>query len=829
MGIDLGGLARYLPTQGPIRNFIHHNTLAEFQKEGYTFHEALRAAADLYGTKTYFPPDEYIRLYGKKEITDVAIERVLKREKLPRETKTALFDLRNYRDESPSAFKQRGILWFLGERHGIHIDEMLNPVVVRIVANYLDQGVLSLRFADHANTFWQTLQAQLSTASLAGVHKKSRALIIENNADALVEELLIRFVPNEKYQAAFVLEVLLELSGWAGLTHQLEKNPTALFSARPITLLEFVALYLALLVGFTPNATLSIPEGYTPPALLSHEAPAENKSMQLRRLWHEAWELSHAMGMMAAMRDKSHRQKIRSSRAQDAKVQAFFCIDDRECSLRRLVEEFSFDIETFGTAGHFAIDAYYLGPHSTTPTKQCPGPVDALHVVRGTLKGKKKATALSQREMSFWHRYANHLYSGWLLSYAFSFLALGRLLVSVFFPRKNFATAAAIMNAEGHATLHYEKTKGTPEGYTVQEMAARVKSVLTEVGLIHSFAPLVVLVGHGSTSTNNPYFAAYNCGACSGHAGAVNARVFAAMANRSDVRALLKKDAILLDDDTFFIGALHDTARDEIHFFDTDLLPSRLKSHFEKTKQLFSVALEENARERSRRFAMVPLKISAKRAHNEAKLRTDMLFEPRPEYNHANNSMLVIGRRLVTENLFADRRLFLNSYNPFADAQGVVLEKIIAAAVPVCAGINLEYLFSRLDAEIFGAGSKLPQNIISLLGVAIGSEGDLRTGLPTQMTEIHDPLRLTVIIEQSESVVTKIFEKNTAFKELVFGGWIYLALYDASRGRYIIFEKNKFVPIDVSKVPVPIKQSSVEITHGTRENILPTRLMRAKA
>lgn len=829
MGIDLTGLARYLPTQGPIRNFIHHNTLGEFQKEGYTFHEALRTAADLYGAKTYFSVEEYIHLYEKNEIIDVAIERVLKREKLSLETKTALFDLRNYRDENPSAFKQRGLLWLFGERHGVHVDEVLNPVVVRIVANYLDQGVLSLGFADRAATFWKTLQAQLSTMPLADVSKKSRLLILANDADALLETLLVRFVPDEKYRTAFLLEVLLELSGWAGLVHQLEKHPDALLFARPIALHEFTALYLALLVGFTPNAALSIPEGYAPPALLSHEVPAENMSTQLRRLWHEAWELSHAMGVMAAMRDKSHRQKIRSNRAQDAKVQAFFCIDDRECSLRRLVEEFSPDIETFGVAGHFGVDAYYLGPHGTKPTKQCPGPVEARHVVRGTLKGKKKPTALSQREMSFWHRYANHLYSGWLLSYVFSFLALGRLLVSVFLPRKNFATAAAMMNAEGHAILHYEKAKDAPEGYTVQEMAARVKSVLAEVGLTDSFAPLVVLVGHGSSSTNNPYFAAYNCGACSGHAGAVNARIFAAMANRNDVRALLKKDGIGVDDDTFFIGALHDTARDEIHFFDTEFLPSRLKSHFEKTKQLFAVALEENARERSRRFAMVPLRISAKRAHYEAKLRTDMLFEPRPEYNHANNSILVIGRRLITENLFADRRLFLNSYDPFADTKGVVLEKIIGAAVPVCAGINLEYLFSRLDAEIFGAGSKLPQNIISLLGVAIGSEGDLRAGLPTQMTEIHDPLRLTVIIEQSESIVRKILEKNAAFKELVFGGWIYLVLYDASRSRYIIFEKNKFVPIDVSKVPVAIKQSSVEITYAMRENILPTRLMRAKA
>ena len=78
----------------------------------------------------------------------------------------------------------------------------------------------------------------------------------------------------------------------------------------------------------------------------------------------------------------------------------------------------------------------------------------------------------------------------------------------------------------------------------------------------------------GARCVNNPFLAAYNCGACCGREGGPNARVFARYANDPEVRRLLAEDGVTIDDDTWFVGGYHDTTSDLVELYDTDSVPA---------------------------------------------------------------------------------------------------------------------------------------------------------------------------------------------------------------------------------------------------------------
>src|SRR5216117_2412851 len=164
-------------------------------------------------------------------------------------------------------------------------------------------------------------------------------------------------------------------------------------------------------------------------------------------------------------------------------------------------------------------------------------------------------------------------------------------------------------------------------------------------------------------------------------------------------------------------------------------------------------------------------------AHVEG--RAADLAQPRPEYGHATNAFCIIGRRARTCGLFLDRRAFLVSYNPTGDHDGAILARVMAAVVPVVAGISLEYYFSYVDPTGYGCGTKLPHNVTSLLGVMDGAQSDLRTGLPWQMVEIHEPARLAIVVEGAPDRVRRVLLDNPAIERLVRHRWIWLACLDA--------------------------------------------------
>jgi uncharacterized protein YbcC (UPF0753/DUF2309 family) len=165
-----------------------------------------------------------------------------------------------------------------------------------------------------------------------------------------------------------------------------------------------------------------------------------------------------------------------------------------------------------------------------------------------------------------------------------------------------------------------------------------------------------------------------------------------------------------------------------------------------------------------------------------------------------------------------DRRAFLNSYDFSQDPDGFSLEGILNAVAPVCGGINLEYYFSRVDNQQLGAGTKLPHNVMGLLGVANGIDGDLRTGLPSQMIEVHDPYRLLVVVEQVPQVVSAAIQRNPSTFEWFNHEWIRLVAFDPAEKAFFVWQNGGFSPYEVQQSELPKVNDILSSLAGSSAN-----------
>ncbi len=292
------------------------------------------------------------------------------------------------------------------------------------------------------------------------------------------------------------------------------------------------------------------------------------------------------------------------------------------------------------------------------------------------------------------------------------------------------------------------------------------------------------------------------------------------MANDPRVRSRLRERGLVIPDSTVFVGAFHNTCDDSITYFDLDRLTPPQATVFGQLRDVIDEARQRNAHERIRRFESAPLSLTPREALRHVEARSEDLAQARPEYNHATNAMCVVGRRSRTRGLFLDRRSFLTSYDPTIDDENhTILNRILQAVIPVCAGISLEYYFSCVDPAGYGCGSKLPHNITSLLGVMEGAASDLRPGLSAQMTEIHEPLRLLFVIETTPAAILSIMQRNPGIDLLIRNGWVQMATLSPESDQLHVYRHGQFEPYTPQQDQLPQVSQSIDWYRGWRDHL----------
>lgn len=795
-------LKHFLPSQSPLKDFVHHNLLHFFQH--YPFHEANHLASKVFGYKTFPNIFEYRKWFHQGKIDEKIIYEIIVQYKGQENLEEFFF--RMLYDNIDISFEGRlgRMMHIWKDYYKVNISKYVQPKLFRIISNYLDQGISIVEFPYKEGGLLDNIryfEKQSYISSFLLKKGRARQWLLNNSEEIQLEHLLELLVGKEEWFEEYLFDISFEHPGWSGMVSVIEDHPEYLIKPRKISLEEFLILELLFQIDYLDYKLKSWQAlSVVAPMPQQHlfEQPETDINFELLYLWQEAYEWTYYYKVLNAIKQnissKSNTEPLKS-----AEFQTIHCIDDREESFRRYIELLAPQSKTYSTAGFFNIDAYYQPQHSYFKMKIAPAPTRPQHIIKEITN---TVNYDEHTDIQLEARQESNI-SAWLMSQTIGFWSAFRLFKYLFNPNKNPVAISSEDHTHPEAFLQceYTSTDGNLKyGFTLNEAADRAEILLKSIGLISDFAPLVYVISHGAGSTNNPYYAAYDCGACSGKPGSVNARVLCYFLNRMDIRKILLNRGINIPENTVFIPCLHNTTTDELLYYDTEKLNSSQKELFKKHQNVFKTALEFNAKERARRFANLNIKnLSTQNIHKKIKQRQYSIFEPRPEYNHATNALCIVGNRTLTRNLFLDRRAFLQSYDYQIDKDGKLLLGLMRALSPVCGGINLEYYYSRTDNQKLGSGSKLPHNVFGLLNVANGAEGDLRIGLPSQMVEIHDPVRLLMIIEQRPLIVQKIIESDPQILEWYKNTWIHLVCLDPESKKFFVYRHQKFLELTILK------------------------------
>ena len=775
------------------------------------------------------------------------------------------------------------------EATGVDADSPVNDLLIRFCAAFLDQGFAPWQLPRRDEGFYLSFCA-LYRQPYGPPDRWMRGLAGElgrledggiTPLGSILESLHLLGVAESEWEE-FLSATFLALRGWGGMVRQVEiRGDRAVHPIPTGSLVEFLAVRLILdrfslahtareALGFTgplsalrDEARRGIVTHWPPsveqraflvfqlaqilglsPDVLCHldktewgtilEEIESFSGLERQRTFHLAYEQRFYVRTLdaVAIHVRNPAEAIPRPR-----FQAVFCLDEREESARRHLEEVAPEVETFATAGFYSIAMYFRAAADAHFVPLCPAVIQPQHwVVERVVArhgGAHKRRAMTRRAFGMashqFHTGSRSFAVGAVLATAVGVLASIPLVARTFLPRLTSRVRqrfGRIVTATPLTRLQLERTEPTPGpedghlGFTLEEMSGMAEKVLRETGLAAGLSRLVLLFGHGSTSMNNPHESAHDCGACGGARGGPNARAMAQILNDPRIRGRLKDRGLSIPAETVFVGGMHNTSSENVTFYDVDLLPESHVEEFRSAHSLVQEACDRNAHERCRRFYSAPLTLPFPAARQHVEARAEDLAQVRPEWGHATNALCIVGRREWTRGLFLDRRAFLTSYDPtHDDAEDSILTRILQAVFPVCAGINLEYYFSYVDNTGWGSGTKLPHNITSLLGVMDGAASDLRTGLPWQMVEIHEPVRLLFIIETTPEAMLRILDRNAGIGRLCRNRWVMLTVLHPETREISVFQGGEFRGYQPQSAVIPVAASSVEWYRGWREHL----------
>ena len=303
-------------------------------------------------------------------------------------------------------------------------------------------------------------------------------------------------------------------------------------------------------------------------------------------------------------------------------AQMVFCIDVRSEGIRRCIEADS-RIETLGFAGFFGLPISYKEYDSTEFKDACPVLIKPKHFIDEQVHSSCShiieqydySNSFLKTIFNVYKALKANISSAFIFAEASGPLYMLSMMIRTLTPSLNAVLSRisaaikpkisfepmldvkdTVINAASipDEDLSHAEVKRMFTGLAKKEQLLFSEMALRLMGLTQNFAPLVVFSGHGSTTENNPYASALDCGACAGNHGGVNAKALAKILNKQEIRSELAKRGINIPDSTLFIGAEHNTTTDDFEFYDYELKTSEQRKLLAELQESLSQAKKEN-------------------------------------------------------------------------------------------------------------------------------------------------------------------------------------------------------------------------------------------
>ncbi len=594
----------------------------------------------------------------------------------------------------------------------------------------------------------------------------------------------------------YLHQALFDIAGWAAYARYLAWNKQ-LYGETDDTMLHLLAIRVVWGYAlFAQRKDAAFRAAWARAMADAAQRPQDEKlgddaELCIDLILHEAYEHAYQRRLLARL---GHQNPFNAAAPQPQRpaVQAAFCIDVRSEIYRRALETVCPEAETIGFAGFFGFPIEYIPIGHVKGGAQCPVLLTPKYVVCEAVENAPDNEEAEILGLRLLRRRAAKAWKSFKLAAVASFIYVET--AGILFGIKILSDSLSLTR-----TVHDPNTDGLDEsiidrlgprieprivggrrtGFDAEDGLNQAEAVLRAMSMLDNFARIVMLTGHGSNTVNNPHASSLDCGACGGHTGEANARVAAAILNEPHIRDGLRARGIDIPDDTWFIGALHDTTTDQIKLYDAARIPP---SHQAEVDKLCQALTRATSLARLERAALLGI-AEGPRTGAEIIDRSRDWSQVRPEWGLAGNASFIAAPRARTRGIDLNGRAFLHDYDYRRDEGFGVLELIMTAPMVVASWINLQYYGSTVNNRVFGSGNKVLHNVSGTIGVLEGNAGDLQVGLPWQSVHdgkrfVHEPLRLNVFIEAPMQAINGVIAQNDTVRQLVDNRWLHLFRID---------------------------------------------------